>query len=78
MVCKTIVVNFIENHRNNLRYPRNGTGDKTSVIRYFTIDNNLNPSDPFDPDLIVSYFKLSAILNFGNGNLNDWLSCLFL
>lgn len=21
---------------------------------------------------------LSAILNFGNGNLNDWLSCLFL
>lgn len=20
---------------------------------------------------------LSAILNFGNGNLNDWLSCLF-
>lgn len=23
-------------------------------------------------------YVLSAILNFGNGNLNDWLSCLFL
>lgn len=33
-----------------------------SVIRYFTIDNNLNPSDLFDPDLIVSDFKLRKIL----------------
>lgn len=33
-------------------------GDKTSVVWNFTINNNLNPSDLFDPDLIVSDFKL--------------------
>ena len=29
-----------------------------SVVWNSTIDNNLNPSDLFDPDLIVSDFKL--------------------